>query len=230
MINRFLLVVCSALALAFPFNASAASFDFTEGGNAWILIPGGEQGAASFSFTVDGLTLTATASGGHNPYLDADLVPSGRPGGLGVCKILDAGDQCAPSSDDNVTYLETLILTFSEEVTLGTTTFNNGEHRNGAGDFSGKFELTVDLAATDSIDLAPSYAGGETGTVFKFHNPNDPTDNAFDGIDLNELQFYIDTLVANPTDMDVIPIPAAAWLFGSALLGLVAVSRRKKVV
>lgn len=31
-------------------------------------------------------------------------------------------------------------------------------------------------------------------------------------------------------DIRIVPIPAAAWLFGSALLGLVAVTRRKNVV
>ena len=30
-------------------------------------------------------------------------------------------------------------------------------------------------------------------------------------------------------DTTVVPIPAAAWLFGSALLGLVGISRRKKL-
>jgi hypothetical protein len=31
-----------------------------------------------------------------------------------------------------------------------------------------------------------------------------------------------------PDDVVVVPVPAAVWLFGSGLLGLVGIARRKK--
>ena len=38
-------------------------------------------------------------------------------------------------------------------------------------------------------------------------------------------RFFIDNLSANA----VVPVPAAVWLFGSGILGLIGVARRKKV-
>ena len=49
------------------------------------------------------------------------------------------------------------------------------------------------------------------------------------------LEFYSETFEASPTNFFVddvsisaVPVPAAAWLFGSGLLGLAGISRRKK--
>ncbi|MCG8070610.1 MAG: VPLPA-CTERM sorting domain-containing protein, partial [Candidatus Thiodiazotropha taylori] len=41
----------------------------------------------------------------------------------------------------------------------------------------------------------------------------------------------IDTKISSDYDltMSAVPLPAAAWLFGSALLGFVSYSRRRKV-
>ena len=47
---------------------------------------------------------------------------------------------------------------------------------------------------------------------------------AFDGTPYTE-KFNI---TLNGTAATVIPVPAAVWLFGSGLLGLVGVARRKK--
>jgi hypothetical protein len=39
--------------------------------------------------------------------------------------------------------------------------------------------------------------------------------------------YYIDNVVIN-ADIDPIPVPAAVWLFGSGLLGLIGIARKKK--
>ena len=44
-------------------------------------------------------------------------------------------------------------------------------------------------------------------------------------IDVNSLGQVVDAGVVNTTS--VVPLPAAAWLFGSAILGLLGVARRK---
>ena len=45
-------------------------------------------------------------------------------------------------------------------------------------------------------------------------------------IDVNSLGQVVDAGVVNTTS--VVPLPAAAWLFGSAILGLLGIARRKK--
>jgi len=53
-----------------------------------------------------------------------------------------------------------------------------------------------------------------SGTVFELSNINTNTTNPY--------QFYIETM-----DVTAVPVPAAAWLFASGLLGLVGIARRK---
>jgi hypothetical protein len=49
-------------------------------------------------------------------------------------------------------------------------------------------------------------------------------------LNLNGLNIYYNNLVGNTSQIinQVVPIPAAAWLFGSGLLGLVGIAGRKK--
>jgi hypothetical protein len=202
---------------------SAVLVNFTDSG----LADGdytGERGATEMYFEGGGLSLTASGSSTEddpNPdgsvdvdqfaYLDSW---SGGPGGLGVCADL-SGDQCNPSSDDNITFGESLILVFSQAVTIDQITFNNGDHDQ---NFSGDFELSIDGGATTTYSLTNIFNTPLTGTEFIFSNPNDQG-----GSDVsNEYQFYIGAM-----EVTAVPIPAAVWLFGSGLLGLVAVARRR---
>ena len=52
---------------------------------------------------------------------------------------------------------------------------------------------------------------------------NDSTTNPWQGINID---LTYDTF--NPLIVAAVPVPAAAWLFGSGLLGLIGLSRRKK--
>jgi len=206
-------------AFGFTSIASAAVFDFGAIAN------GNEYGAESISFTDNGVTVTATGWAGLNPtgttpdyfaYLDSGNA------GLGVCQNLN-GDQCAPTSDDNVTYTETLRLVFDHEVTIDGIIFVNGDHNT---DFAGNFILTVD-GISDTYALTNDFALPDLfGTVFEFYNPNSGGDSNVS----NNQQFYINELTTGTRGLDeppAVPIPAAVWLFGSGLLGLVAVARRK---
>ncbi|NOQ16705.1 MAG: VPLPA-CTERM sorting domain-containing protein [Methyloprofundus sp.] len=152
----------------------------------------------------------------YNAYLDAGNA------GLGVCQTL-SGDQCAPSSDDNVTYQESLQLVFDQEVEITTTTFVNGEHK---GVFNGNFSLIIDGVAAVSHVLTPTFSTPLIGTTFVFSNLN----GAFDATGDVEKEFYINALEVNlapPTT--VVPIPAAAWLFGTGIMGLVGMAKRRKL-
>jgi hypothetical protein len=67
-----------------------------------------------------------------------------------------------------------------------------------------------DMSTDDGIGGSPMVS-----TAFSNHNAN---------FDVRKVHF--DSFVATPTT--VIPVPAAVWLFGSGLLGLVGIARRKK--
>lgn len=185
------------LATLVSFTGSAAG-DFT-----------GERGATEMNFTSGGigLTVTGTDTAGnatYNAYLDKGNA------GLGVCKIL-SGDQCSPSSDDNVTPGEVLVLSFDRKVTITDTTFTNGSHGTS---FLGSFDLTIDGVFDATYSLVHLFGMDLTGTVFELSNINTTATNPY--------QFYIETM-----DVTAVPVPAAAWLFGTGLLGLAGVARRK---
>ncbi|HFD10918.1 MAG TPA: hypothetical protein ENJ32_00380 [Crenotrichaceae bacterium] len=194
-------------------NAAAVSFDFAAiaDGDSSYGVPGGEKGAASFTFTKNGISVTATGFKTGDPstpyfaYLDSGTA------GLGVCKSLTGSQQCTPAGDDNVTFEESLKLVFDKEVTITETTFLNGGHVSNFA--SNVFDLSIDGGAATTIALANIVSTQFTGTEFIFSNPNNGQSNA--------KQFYISNL-----DVAPVPVPAAVWLFGTGLLGLVRFTRK----
>jgi len=80
-----------------------------------------------------------------------------------------------------------------------------------------------------------SWVTGEP-LVFTKWAPGEPNDFPFDEIflEINETGYWNDC--CGPTDVtrplyvaEWVPIPPAVWLFGSGLLGLIGIARRKKV-
>lgn len=208
-------------------GAHAAVFDFAGLADKKTSIDGyiaslaGEKGWASFSWTVDGLTVTANAytikKGVEKlayAYLD-----SGK-AGLGVCKAIyakgkDKGE-CTPSSDDNVQSGEYLELTFSKEVSLDHISFVNGDHKNTFAS-SAKFGLSVDDGSFASKTLKHSFDPlNLTGTSFVFKGL---------GTGVNK-EFYINTLTATAAVVPV-PEPETYALMGLGLLAIVAKRRSK---
>ena len=89
-----------------------------------------------------------------------------------------------------------------------------------AGDFTATNEAlaTLNLTGSDWFRLAISTDAGTSwsgDTSIIFLGANSYTVNFSDGSVLE-------------VDVKVIPVPAAVWLFGSGLLGLVGITRRKK--
>ena len=79
---------------------------------------------------------------------------------------------------------------------------------------------TLDLIGSDQFILGLDTGGG-----------NWISDTAVVSVGANAFQVSFDnngTLVT--VDVQIIPVPAAVWLFGSGLLGLVGVARRKALV
>ena len=212
---------CMGIALTFPVMANAAFYDFQD----WVATYG-EQGfdnSLPFALTDSGLTLTAKAfenPGRTNSHVYMDASYNGIIGGMGVCTILTTDNQCNPSSDDNVSIdgnaEEVLSWGFSQNITKLILELGDSEHP--AFD-NHDFEYSLDsgsnwLTATTDISgfVTLMLQGGTSQIEFRAAG-NDLTDN-----------FYI-----RNADATVVPVPAAVWLFGSGLLGLVGIARRKKI-
>lgn len=210
---------CLGVALTLPVMVNAASFDFQN----WIVL-NGEQGfenASPFELTDAGLTLTAKAfeNPGRVPshvYMDDWF--NGIIGGMGVCSVLDSGNQCTPSSDDNVSIdganVEVLSWSFTQSISELKLELGNHDHF----DFTNSaFEYSLDdganwlTAMTNSSGLVTLMLGGASQIDFKATG------------ELFANHFYI-----RNADATVVPVPAAIWLFGSGLIGLVGVARHKK--
>lgn len=217
-------IFCAA---AFSIHANAASFNFADiaNGDSSYGAADGEYGATTIDFYSDGIGLTAggtdvNTGAVYNAYLDSSWNHSdgGGDGGLGVCKVLSSGAQCNPGSDDNVTLNESLNLVFDQQVTISQITFRNGEHNPWFAD-DAAFDLVIDRGLTSELALNYSLAHifdiPLLGTTFDFMNTN--------STDSDEYRFYISAMEVQP-----VPVPAAVWLFGSGLLGMVGVMRRKR--
>ena len=195
-------------AILTPALAGAVTIDFASLANV------NERGYTVFTHSQDGITLNASgqSADGQTPYYA--YLDSGN-AGLGVCQQLTASLQCTPSSDDNVTYNEQLRLDFDQTVTLSEITFVNGNHGTA---FEGVFELAVDGGPATTYNLTHLFPTTLTGQTFDFINPNIAGGSNVS----NNYQFYISTV-----SISAVPVPAAAWLFGSGLLGLAGVARRR---
>lgn len=179
----------------------------------------GESGYDWYSVTNDGVTVTATGSyvDATGNTQDASAYMDGKwnnLAGLGVCK--DADNQCDPSSDDNITYNETLKLVFDTTVSIDGLRLVDGNHGTA---FNGLFDLRVDGTLYEDLKLNEfpllGLANSFIGNTFEFISLAS-ADGHFSE------EFYINTL-----EVSTVPVPAAAWLFGSALLGFFGFKRRR---
>lgn len=215
-LKNFIAALLVCLAFAYQ-EANAVSFNFVD------LAAGNEHGAISESFTSGSLTVTATAyalttGATYNMYLD-DL-SAGHEGGMGVCQVLGGGGECSPSSDDNITANEVLVLAFSEPVALEELTFNNGNHLD---DYLGFFGLAIDSTPLSAGDFTlysavPVYTGSLYGTIFSFI-----ADASISGLDSIEREIYLSSISATP-----VPEPTTMVLLASGLLPLVRRRYRTK--
>ncbi len=207
-----------ALSGTFSTGAEAAivTFDFAAiaDGDASYGVPAGEYGASNMTFTKNGLSVTATAYRAgdpdttYHPYLDEHHA------GLGVCKTLNSSDHCSPASDDNVTDDESLVLRFDRAVTIESIRFRNGGHGKRFKS-DADFWLRIDGGTDSTYALTHLFDTPLTGTEFVFSNLN--------GSNKNKYVFYIESM-----EVQAVPVPAAVWLFGSGLLGLAGVARRRR--
>ena len=227
---KFLLAPLAAMMFSlFSANASAVIYDFiklTEDN------PGGLGESAWGTLNVGNMHITGHASddGDQQQFAYLDWGNAG----LGVCKDLVAGastgadtgsgtNKCSPSSDDNVTNHEYLDFTFDEDVTVENLWFDN----NHDGGFVNGDQVNIGIVGLGltAFDLALGYAPGQpypqagmNGIGSFFVAKGNILRVAF-----NNQQFYISGMEVNP-----VPVPAALWLFGTAIAGLFGFGQRRR--
>lgn len=211
-----LLAAVAALAVAGAANAEAAVIDFLAAGNA------AERGIANVAAGVPNLTLSGVAmrltstntntGAAYFSYLDAGDA------GLGVCKVIDSANQCAPSSDDNVTTTESVMIQFlAGPLNIDKINLRLEGH-------------TVPASAAELAKTLLIAINGGSFTRYTFGQALAATFTnvssirfAFDDASANTTadQFYLSSLV-------VTPVPAALPLLLSGLAGLGFAARRKR--
>lgn len=198
-------LAASAATLALAASPSASAFvlvpngDFSAGGASWGVEVGG---GSSFAFPSSG--------GNGGGYLQMDNT-SAAWGGVAV------------STDDPA---GALLSTFGV-VAGGTYTFRWDQlcEIGGCGGMGIKFESWDDAGAiSDSGDINFSNTGTGVWETFSAAYTIDPTATR---LKIVLLGVNSDSVIGYD-NVGVVPIPAAAWLFGSGLLGLIGVARRKK--
>jgi len=149
------------------------------------------------------------------------------------------------------TYASTFVgssLVYSNKVfSISNTTYSLSANFNNSNVFTGgtvsiKGKITgLGINTTQTLMTAnlTQFATGYSGYVIGFNTANivcNPLINAYAQCSTNESVFialsksfnYSTKYSASGIALTSVPIPAAAWLFGSGLLGLVGIARRKK--
>jgi len=178
----------------------------------------GEAGFERIRLDVDGINLDITIADllDGNPYFDG---PSGgKPAGLGSCRVLTGSAQCNPNSDDNLTIVEneSLIMMFSNDAdtsvqaVFGDFVFRDDNHN------------LIDGFVQVSHEGGSSVIAVNTGIA------------DFSIIDASNFLLFNDEAGASTNyyitsaQLNVVPIPASVWLFGSGLGLLLGWTRRNR--
>ena len=219
-------------------SAAPIEFDFAdimngEGGGSYVadlngggtFASVGEAAAVAAKFTKSGLTVTFTAGGDDLVMLDKNPFKktADHPGsGIGVCT---PGEKCIKGPADEISISSKSgvrqVLFASFEKTTRLSNFLFAQENN--------MPLIADSVAANLVEIQVrgtrmDYAEGGvyTGTKFGFRIQDDIFGSL--GLD-NGNEYYL-----HGWDASVVPLPGAAWLFGSALMVLAGVNSRKRAV
>ena len=239
--KKLLSITFFVLSLGLSSQASAALFDFQDltdtsngeisgiwaDGTVFALANSGERAFQEFDWTMDGITLTASATyTGSDNYGDTygSAYSSGETlkawayldqgnAGLGVCsKGLDTDgkgtNQCNPGNDDNVTVDEILNILFDQTVTIdfSQSVFRDGDHN----DYSPP-DPYIEVSVNGGAFTVMNVTSVMSGYSFDFLTKSD------------DEQFYIDALTVSK-----VPEPSIIALYALGLLGLGFARRRKR--
>ena len=124
-------------------------------------------------------------------------------------------------------------------------TYDDGDFENGTGLFSELFipltshtladlNITFDIGKSIEFTLIDNLDSDGVDISLVFVNPLTPTQSTL--LELNASKWALGgtgtnhAFVSGGISLTAVPVPAAVWLFGSGLLGLISVARRKQSV
>jgi len=200
-------------------SAQAAIYDFAaEGNRVEMGYEGFVTGVTNSNPMPVGLTISADIPEGiGDAFVYMDEKVGTKDGGMGVCGFINIDGQCKPSSDDAMVAGEFLDIESFGEDNLITHIKIRGDH---APVLEGVFlaynaqggDVVVDISGQNgliwlALDTASSFLtftifGNEEGSIY---------------------------LSALATNMNAVPVPAAVWLFGTAMFGLIGLRRKSKM-
>ena len=205
----------AALSMMFVMSANATTLSFTE-----IVDDGGpdlsSQLSAEVSAITDGALFTFTNDVGFDSSITSVFFD------VGTADIASVDFSAADSSATGVNFKPITNPNLPEGNTIsfdadfgGTKDGSNADGVDAAGEYAG-FIVLFGASGFDYADLIADILSGSFRTGLHLTSialePDD--EGGLDGSD-----GYV----------NVVPLPAAAWLFGTALFGFFAASRRKKI-
>lgn len=161
------------------------------------------------SYPADFTTASAAA---ESTYLDAFSGP------YSTATVYDAGNASGLTQTDmsfEVGGFGTVLIEFDVTVINEIVGSLGGEYAEAS------ISVTDSFGSTDIFSMADGFNGDvykQTSAILTL---------AFDVNGSNTGSVFVDTFAFADTAVNPVPVPAAAWLFASALLGLAGVSRRK---
>lgn len=199
---------------AMPAQAATYNFaDIADGGAFFSTVNGNDTGSedswanvvgsAAAGITDAGVTVTSTSSTGH-VFFDSDTA------GIGVCTDSD----CINDDDEEINAGETLTLSLSTMQDVSGIYVVKYNH-----DIPGGGDIKI-----NGVD----FGIGAGGSILGVAGLTGVTNLTF-GVGSSGKEYYIRKMTTDPTQFSVIPIPAAAWMLGSGLIGLTVVARKRNI-
>lgn len=186
-----------------------------------------QVGANSISYTLD----QSNALINGVDYLTVTISDEGTPGDIDFSVVVNTLNFPSPGSNfgmDNFyfNYDASLTVLAGNIVDLDPSTWNITTDKNAGGGF-GFFEFDLKGNGSSRTELLTFTISGITGDTIEDYAVG------YNGVGVEAYfaahvgGFDDGNGVSSAKFASVVPVPAAVWLFGSGLLGLAAVSRRK---
>jgi hypothetical protein len=218
--------VPSANALEFTLSTVATDGEIAFDSTDPVPDPFGGSGTGSFSFipvvgpdfeiNTSDLSGLIGLQGSITGTFDIGMISTGMPG-QEMAPVLGSGMLVIDDNDGNPLTNFTADVTFEDVFTFGGV---GAVQTSGTGNLS-NFQYNGSLA--DLITLA-GFPGGTQRVTFQFGG----------NVSLTDLTTYVGsdgstiTSTNYSSTVSTVPIPAAAWLFGSAMFGMTFLGRRKQ--